>query len=295
MVRKTSDLKWIKEIDSEYRYCDITDHDLIPETVKSADVIIHNAGVVRAKDPATYYAINQIATKKIVENILQYNPTLKSFIYISSQAAMGPSSCPRPKPLDEPERPVSDYGRSKLAAEKEVEALRGKIPFTILRPASIYGPRDKDIFIFFKLVSLGLRPRPVKERFIQLLYVKDLAAAALKAIETPAANGKTYYLADETPYSWDGVGKAIAAAVGKRTMPLPLPDLAFHAASLAAEAVSALSGKPAVLNRQKIDEMLQPYWLGDPSPARKELGLDFTKLNFGAKITYLWYKENRWL
>ncbi|MHB9154287.1 MAG: NAD-dependent epimerase/dehydratase family protein [Endomicrobiales bacterium] len=294
MVRRTSDLRWLKEVRAEYRYCDVTDPALLPGAVKEADVIVHSAGVLRAQQPQAYYAVNQEATRSLAEAVLTHNPSLKKFIYLSSQAAMGPSSGLHPKSAEEPENPVSDYGKSKLAGEKALKILEGKIPYTILRPASVYGPRDKDIFIFFRLVSLGLRPRPLKDRYFQLLFVKDLARAVLAVMRSDAANGKTYVLAEEKPYSWSEVGAAIARAVGKKTLPLPLPDLAFHLTSLAAETAGALSRRPAVLNRQKVKEMLQPYWLADPGPARKDLSLDFTKLDFGAKITYQWYKANKW-
>ena len=220
---------------------------------------------------------------------------LKKFILISSQAAMGPSQSFAPKQLHEPETPVSDYGRSKLAGEKTLSILKVKVPFTILRPASVYGPRDKDIFIFFQLVHYGFRPRTTSSRYLQLLFVKDLARAALCALSSDAANGSTYFLGEQTPFQWEEVSALIAQAIKKKTFPLPLPDAAFYGTSFIAEVLASLCGKPAVLNRQKIDEMMQPYWLGNSVPAQKDLALDFTKLDFGAKITYSWYRENSWL
>jgi nucleoside-diphosphate-sugar epimerase len=208
---------------------------------------------------------------------------------------MGPSKTLTPRSLTEPEAPVSDYGLSKLGGEKELSLLNRIVPCTILRPSSVYGPRDKDIFIFFQLVNYGFRPMPLQKRYLQLVYVKDVAKSVVNALERSAADNATLYLAEPMPYTWEGIGKTIAAAVNRATIPLPLPDAVFYTTSFVAERVAAVQKKPAVLNRQKIDEMMQPYWLGDTSPAENLLGMHFTKLEIGAKITYSWYKENSWL
>ena len=294
LVRRTSNRQWLRNCDVEYCLGDLDDVVAVRDSVKGVDAVIHAAGVLRALRREDYYAINQLATGNLARSVLEVNPALHKFIYLSSQAAMGPSSGPYPKPLTEPENPVSDYGRSKLAGEKELHVLNGRVPYTVLRPSSVYGPRDRDIFIFFSLVHRRLRPLTLRRRLIQLAYVGDIVKAVMTSLTDPATNGKTYFLADETVYSWEDVGRTIADAVGRSTMPLPLPDMAFRTASFISESIARLRGTPAVLNRQKIDEMLTPYWVGDTFPARKELHLDFTNLKIGAKITYLWYKNNNW-
>lgn len=294
LVRKTSNRRWLDKLSVNYRIGDVTNPETLPEVVKDTDIIIHSAAILRARKKETYYNVNQKGTKNLVEAILNHNPKLKKFVYISSQAAMGPSKELKAKPLNEEETPVSDYGKSKLAGEKELTILEGKIPFTIFRPPSIYGPRDKDIFIFFNLVNLGLKPVPLKKRYIQMLYVEDLAKAVLNSLENDKTNNKKYLIAEDTFYTWDTIAKTIAESVGKKIIPLPLPNIAFYFIATISELISFIIRKPAVLNYQKINEMLQTYWLGDTEPAKKDLKMDFTNLNLGAKITYSWYKNNSW-
>jgi nucleoside-diphosphate-sugar epimerase len=236
----------------EKRIGDVTHPKTLCEAVKGVDAVIHTAGVLRVFDSEYYYHVNRGGTRNLAEALLEYNPKIKKLIYISSQAAMGPSPGLRPKQLGEPENPVSDYGLSKLAGEKELQLLRGRVPYTILRPASVYGPRDKDIFIFFKLVSLGLRPRTLAKRYFQLVFVKDIAEAAIKAIDNPAADYKTYFLAANTPYTWEEAAREIASAAGRKTIPLPVPDFVFKTAAFLAGIVARFKGKQAVLNSQKI-------------------------------------------
>ncbi len=294
IVRKTSDLSWISPLPLFYKYGDLNDARFLEICAKDADVIVHCAGSVRAFNKEDYFKSNVDTTKNLCNAVLKANKNLKKFIFISSQAAMGPSASEQPRKLTDKEAPVSDYGISKLAAEDEIKKLfKNKIPYTILRPASVYGPRDKDIFIFFNLVHKHLRPVTMEKRLLQLVYVKDVADAVVASIENPKSDNQTYYLASETPYTWSDVGQIIAKAVGRKTVPIPVPDFVFKFAGMAAQSFSYISRKPAVLNKQKINEMLQEYWTADTEPAKKELGMGFTKLEIASKITYNWYLNNK--
>jgi hypothetical protein len=53
--------------------------------------------------------------------------------------------------------------------------------------------------------------------------------------------------------------------------------------------------KPALLNRDKVKELCQKYWLGDVSQTKADFDMEFTPFENGAKNTYNWYKENKWL
>jgi len=294
-VRKTSNLRWLKGLNVKYFYGDVTDEKVLPEMVKGVDAIIHNAGLLRAIRKDDYYRVNQRATRNIAEAVLRHNPRLKKFVYISSQAAMGPCKALTPSDASGYEPPVSDYGLSKLAGENELKILKGKIPCTILRPASVYGPRDKDILLFFKLVNMGLRPSPLKERYTQLLFVKDLALAVVKSLQSRETDGKTYFLAEPKPYLWQDLGKTISEVMSRKTYLLPLPDFLFHLVAFFSEVVAYCFRTPATINRQKVREMRQCYWVGDATAAQKDMAMVFTNLKIGAKITYDWYLENGWL
>jgi nucleoside-diphosphate-sugar epimerase len=296
LVRATSDCKWLANLKVHCVTGDISRPETLRDAVKGMDVIVHAAAMLRALTTREYYVVNQHGTRNLAEAALKFNPSLKHFIHISSQAAMGPSAELRPKLINEPNTPVSDYGRSKLAGEKVlISALHGKIPYTILRPSSVYGPRDKDIFIFFRLVNFGVKLRTLNERFIQLLFVEDIPIAVERALSLPVARDKIYCLGENSWNTWAKVAQAISNSNNLKTHTMPLPDWVFGAASFIAEAFAKLTGRPAVLNRQKITEMRQPYWIADVTPSISELGLDFTNLSRGAKITFNWYKENKWL
>ncbi|MDR3256054.1 MAG: SDR family NAD(P)-dependent oxidoreductase [Endomicrobium sp.] len=293
-IRKTSNLKWIKSFPVEHKYGDLDDINFLETSVRDVDVIVHCAGIVRAMSKDEYFKVNVESTKNLCKVILNVNPNLKKIIFISSQAAMGPAVSPNGMKITDKENPVSDYGASKLAAEAELKkTLQGKIPYTILRPAAVYGPRDKDIFIFFNLVHKHLRPVTITKRLLQVVYVKDVASVVTACLENKNTDNNTYYLADSAAYTWSDVGKTISYSVGVKTAPLPVPDFVFKLAGIMAECLSRIINKPVVLNRQKITEILQNYWIADTKPVEDDLNIRFTSLDVASKITYNWYLNNK--
>jgi nucleoside-diphosphate-sugar epimerase len=294
-VRQMSNLKWIKDLPLEYKYGDLGNKKFLQEIVEDVNVVIHCAGVIRAMTKENYFKENVENTKSLCEAILKNNTNLKKFVFISSQAAMGasPVGIIR-KVMDVPE-PISDYGLSKIEAEKVVrEILYRKVPYTIFRPASVYGPRDKDIFMFFNLVHKHLRPVTTKKRFLQLVYVKDVAKSILLCLENRKSDSNTYYLANSSVYTWADVGKIISHSAGVKSLPLLIPDFAFKAMGFIMEVVSRLTGKPVVLNKQKITEILQDFWVADTFPVETDLNIKFTSFEPASQITYNWYLENNW-
>jgi len=293
-VRETSNLVWIKDRPVEYRYGDLNDKNFLEKIVENIDIVVHCAGIVRARFKDEYFKINSGITNNLCEAVIKINPGLKKFIFISSQGAMGPASSLDVKRVKYKENPVSDYGLSKLAAEAEIRKLfYGKVLYTILRPAAVYGPRDRDIFIFFNLVHKHLRPVTVKKRLLQLVYVKDVANAVVACMENKKADNNTYYIADPALHSWSDIGKIISSSVGVKTIPVLVPDFVFKSAGMFGEFLSRITKKPALLNKQKITEMLQEYWIADTDPAETDLHINFTSLEVASKITYNWYVRNK--
>ena len=294
LARKSSNLKWIKDYPVQYEYCSLNDEEQLSKMLSTVDAVIHCAGVVRALNWDGYYNTNVTGTKNIVQAAIKNKSNIKKFIYISSQAAMGPSTTEQPKLLTEKENPVSYYGKSKFLAEQEVKKLEGLVPYTIIRPASVYGPRDKDIFIFFNLVKHHLKPNTHTKRFIQLVFVKDIAKVISVTLNNEKTNNKTYYLCDGNIYTWKDVATTIAKANNIKTIPIILFDFIFKTVASFYEIVAKVTKKPQVLSKEKIVEMLQTYWTADNSNIIKDTDFEFTKLENGAKITYNWYLSNKY-
>ena len=113
-VRKNSNLRWIKNLPIQFENCSLNDEQQLASIVSKVDIIVHCAGVVRALSWEEYYKINVIGTHKLVQLAIKNKSIIKKFIYISSQAAMGPSETNIPKKIIEQEKPVSNQESSKI-------------------------------------------------------------------------------------------------------------------------------------------------------------------------------------
>ena len=205
LVRKSSDLKWIKGLAIEYAWGDCCDRASLKEAVKGVDLVFHSAGVTRAVKEETFYHVNADGTGNLIQACLEYAPHLRRFIYLSSQAAAGPSRNGARKKETDPCEPVSDYGRSKRMGEEIVLAHAKRLPLVILRPSAVYGPRDKDIYVFFKFLSKRINPclsDPAQR--ISLCHIQDLVQAVLLAAENPALPGEIFFVSDGQDYPKSG-------------------------------------------------------------------------------------------
>jgi nucleoside-diphosphate-sugar epimerase len=102
-------------------------------------------------------------------------------LYVSSLAAAGPSSTERPRVESDPCAPVSNYGRSKRAAELIAEEFAAQVPITIVRPPIVYGEGDQNMLSVFRSVfrlGVHLALGVAYSRF-SLVHVSDLVEALI--------------------------------------------------------------------------------------------------------------------
>lgn len=216
---------------------------------------------------------------------------------MSSLAAIGPSAEGRALLEDAEPRPLTNYGRSKLAAERAVRASRLGTEAVILRPAVVYGPRDTDVCHIFRAASRGLLIRIGREEsWISIIYVKDLVDALIAAATSEGARGGTYFAANAEPVSWTEVASTAARLMGRKLRTISVPPRLAYLAGLVAEMASRRSPKPSIISREKVAEARCRYWICDTSRARSEL--DFSprhSLWEGIAETLAWYKDAGWL
>jgi nucleoside-diphosphate-sugar epimerase len=297
LIRKTSNRRFIEHLNIDLRICDLYDRKGMREIVTGMDHIIHPAGLIQAKSLEEFMRANRDGTNYILESAAKYCPDLRRFVYVSSQAAAGPSDSMAAIDEDAPARPVSDYGRSKLAGEEECHKLSGTLPITILRPPAVYGPRDHGVLPFFKLVKSGWFWKLGRdESFASIVYVRDLAMAAKMAIESENSSGQTYYVANqETPSVWE-LQKLIAEIMKVEVKPLYTPLWLAKLLVPFEKIGSALLNKSPGLSDDKLKELSQRFWVCDSTKAERSFGWKAaTSLDDGLAETIDWYHESRWL
>ncbi len=294
LVRKGSDLKWLKDLPIEIAVGDCRDKTSLTGAVKDTDYVFHLAGITKAVNEKTYFEINASGTENLIRACLENNPRLQKFVYVSSQAAAGPCRNGDKKRESDRCEPVSVYGQSKRMGEEFALAHAHKIPLVILRPTGVYGPRDKDFYTLFKWVSK--RIKPCFSGKVSLCYVHDVVQAILLAVESPTKSGEIFFLSDGTDYLMKEVGDVFAQTMGVTPLSVPIPKwLIFGIASLS-EYLSVLSGKPPLMSRGMAEQIVQKDWTCDITKAKTVLGFSPQyQLSQGARLTYQWYKNQKWL
>jgi nucleoside-diphosphate-sugar epimerase len=297
LVRKASDMKWLKGLPVETIYGDLNDRSALEKAVLGVDRVFHLAGVTAAIHKENYFEVNGSGTKHLIQACLEHNPHLQKFILMSSQAAGGPSRNGGNQRETDPSEPVSFYGRSKGDAEDCVIAHAHELPVLILRPSAVYGPRNKDIFPLFKCLSGRINPCPMgSDQHLSLCYVKDIVDGILLAAETRTRSGDIFFLSDGHDYRMDEIGELVARALGIRTFRIRIPQPILLGAAVFSEYLSKLFRRPLVLTRDKALEMIQKNWVCDITKAKAILGFDpKVSLSEGAELTFAWYKKEKWL
>jgi len=288
LVRDPSRPRWL-EGESRVRML-VGDLGNIPALPDGLAVVYHAAGSTKTLKSNAYYTVNRDGTANLLR-ALEGRTGHPRFVHISSLAAVGPSPPGRPVREDDPPRPVSHYGKSKLLAEQEVLRHKDRFPVVLLRLGAIYGPRDEDFLEYFRWIKRGIRPVLGRKKSMSLVYVRDAVRAALLAGRADLASGEIFNIADPTPCGWDDIGRTVAGILGKRPVDVHLPLWTAYIATAAAEGVGRLIGTETSLwSFNKVKQMKPDAWVADVGRAREALGFEtrFT-LEQGLGETIAWY------
>jgi nucleoside-diphosphate-sugar epimerase len=297
LVRDQNALRWLAGLDIDVVVGDCSRPETLANAVQHVSIVVHAAGLTKARRPREYYEVNHIGTRNMLEACSRYNPAIEKFILISSLAAAGPAREGKPVKDSDLARPISDYGRSKRLAELEVVGCRDAFSTVILRPSVVYGPRDTDMFELFRWASRGVTLEIAGgERFLNFCYVGDLVQAISLAMERQTRSGNIYFVAEERPYSWSEVIRVLLSTGAVKARTIKVPYAAAYLIGLASELGSLFTARPALTNRQKVREASQQYWTCDLSVIERELGFKAAyPLQQGLEITWRWYRDNNWI
>lgn len=268
---------------------------------RQADVVVHLAGLIAAKSRAEFHAVNGGATARLVETAQRVAPGLQRLIYVSSLSAAGPTQRGRPLSENDPPRPVSEYGRSKLAGEAAVRA--GAVPWTVVRPPTVYGPRDTETLRAFRFARVGVIPRYVAaSQELSFIHVEDLARAILAAT-APECAGRCYFACHPEIATWRetmaAMFTAARAALGRpprppRFVPIPAPLTTWILWAWGTAAHAA--GRATILSRDKAAEFLAEAWTCTSAALTRDTGWQAAiDLRTGLPSTAEWYASHGWL
>ncbi|MGH7702979.1 MAG: NAD-dependent epimerase/dehydratase family protein [Gemmatimonadales bacterium] len=295
--RPDASLRWLEGLPIEVAPIGVRDVGRLAAAFEGAKVVYHLAGLTEARSAAEFYAVNTEGTRHVLEAAARLAPSPPRVILLSSLAAIGPCRNGEALSPDSVPCPLSHYGQSKLLAEAMVHAFADRVPATVLRFPAVYGPRERGVLTFFRMVRWGVAFTPGSwNREVSMLYVKDAIQAILAAGTGKRAAGRTYCVAHPTPVSWTAFATAVGRALGRDPVRLSVPVPVARLVAMAAELGARLQRRAAILNREKMRELLQARWVCDPSRAIAELGFrpEFA-VERGTAETAAWYREAAWL
>ena len=322
-VRKSSSREYLKDERIKFIELNLSSKAQLVEQLrgKDFDYVVHAAGVTKCLNKQDFHRINTEGTKNLADALIETGMPLKRFIFVSSLSIFGAIREQQPyeaiRETDTPQ-PNTEYGRSKLAAEQYLATLAqhpspntqhpspitqhptpNTLPYIILRPTGVYGPREKDYFIMAKSIkqhsdfAVGY-----KRQDITFVYVQDVVQAVFLALEAPeACVGRKYFLSDGQVYQSTTFSNLIHEELGRPWwIRITAPVWVLRIVTFFGEYIGRLTGKVTALNNDKYNILRQRNWRCDIQPAIDELGYQPQwQLERGVKETIQWYKDNKWL
>lgn len=243
-----------------------------------AEVVIHAAGLIKARSRADFEAVNVTGARRVAE--AARTAQVPKVLLVSSLAAREPH--------------LSDYAASKRGGESAAAEVLGD-RLTIARPPAVYGPGDTETFGLFKAAQeVGVLPAFDPAARIALIHVTDAADQLARLAEQPV--GRIVALSDSRPegYGWLEIVRTAGAAVGRDPRVVRLPDGVLSLLGVAGAAGRLLGATP-MLTPGKARELRHLDW----GVASHELPAGLPAPRFGLldgfRQTVNWYRRAGWL
>ena len=228
-------------------YGELLDAESLKRAAAGADIVYHAGALVRPRAmfagrtalEKDYFRTNEEGTGKMAAAAAAAGAAV--FLHLSSMAAMGPGRALRE---DSPCRPLTMYGRSKLASEKAALSAippGGRTRLVITRPAMIYGSDSPSWRRLFTAIRSGTAPLPGDgKQLLSVCWIESL----LDALELLAERGadRAVYSISDGSLSAESLVRLSAAAMGLETGIFRIPAAPLKALSSFIDTVTAFFG-----------------------------------------------------
>jgi nucleoside-diphosphate-sugar epimerase len=226
LARPGSDRRHLADLPLEIVRGDLAASASLAAAVKGVTHIYHCAACSTDWAPwDVFYAANVAGVSNLLDAALQVS-SLQRFLHVSTTDVYGYPAVP-----SDESHPLTDvglpYNRTKCQGEECVwQASRSGLPVTVVRPATIYGPRSKDFVIeiarlirqeTMAVVDGGRSPGG-------FCYVDNAVDAIIRAATVPEALGRAYNIADGTGVTWRRYIDALADGLGQRRPWINIPS-----------------------------------------------------------------------
>ena len=296
LVRNTSKVGFLNELQAEIIYGDLLDFNLLKEIFKAEDinVVYHLGGEVYSRKSKNYQDVNVVGTENLCKACCE-DKRIEKFILVSSITAVGPQR-QRQKILNEETipHPIPPYGKSKYESEKIALQYSKdyELPLIIVRPPLVYGPEQSmEMTNIFQKIEKGIFRIIGNGEFItSLCYIDNLIDGLLLIEKSSKAIGKTYFIADNNYYTFKEVAEAIAQELDVKLSNFKIPKFFGNACGFLYQALHRIFGITSIpLYSVKLMTL---NFACDISKIRSELSYR-PSIGFeeGISRTVKWYKK----
>jgi len=262
----------------------------LPISFKNELAIIHLAGkahdLKKSANPTEYYKVNFELTKKLYDTFLKSEA--KRFIFVSSVKAAA-DNIDGVLTEDIAPNPQTDYGKSKLMAEKYIQSQplpEGK-SFYILRPCMIHGPGNKgNLNLLYKFVQKGI-PYPLAsfENKRSFLSIENLCFVIANLLSKDISSG-VYNVADDDALSTNEVVGILAISMSKKAKLWAIPNKLIRGLAK----IGDIFKLP--LNSERLNKLTENYVVSN-AKIKKALGVSLPlKVRDGLIITAKSFQNN---
>ena len=277
LLRRWSPLPSLAGVEAEVVWGGLDDAAALRRLVEGADAVVHAAGLIKARHPSDFMAVNRDGTARLAA----LAPDAR-FLLLSSLAAREPG--------------LSPYAASKRAAE---EALAGRIgPWLAVRAPAVYGPGDRETLSYFRTAERGIAPEPMgNDARLSLIHVSDLANALGLALTVPLP-AQVYEIDDGRPggYRYADMAEAAGAALGRRIIRLSVPRPVMATVAGLNGVLQAIGGPARILTAGKVAEIFHTNWVANSPRIAGTMGFEARyDLWTGFDDTVRWYRPHGWL
>jgi nucleoside-diphosphate-sugar epimerase len=301
LVRPGSDRALLESLDVELAEGDVTDPASLERACRGVRVVYHAAARVGDWGPwAEFQRVTIDGTRNMLEAAIAAG--VQRFIHISSISAYGyytdPVVVDESWPTGYRLYRWAYYSRSKHAAEQlALQAARsGRIEVTVIRPAWIYGPRDRATIARMVAMIRAGRARILGrgDNRLNMVYVGNVAEAAIRAASLPEAAGQVFNCSNDGEITQQQFFDLMAQAIGAPSVRRHVPYRVAYFAGFVLECLGHLLGwrRPPFVTRYAVWLMGRRSYFS-AEKARRVLGWQPTvTYDLGIVNTVRWYLDN---
>lgn len=296
LVRNPRNLKWFEPAPFEIVRGDFAELGMLRDSVQDVDAIVHCAGVTKTAHPQEFFQINEKATRDLCRAAEKAG--VRRFVHCSTLAVCGPTSAANGILESDPEQPITNYGRSKLAGEVAVREECNNTEWVIIRPPAVMGPRDEQFMPLFSMLWKWRCNTEIwrSKRLYSIVGVHDLVRALSLAVNVDTGLRQTYFVSIAKPFHWSAVSESFERLTARKIVQLPTPEFVSRLIGNFGDVSMRITGKPALLNSEKVREILADGWVCDSSKIARNWNFHCQdSLDEVVRMTFEFYRAHHWI